>query len=98
MERANSGHRRYTEADLGAVQFLTMLRQTGMPIRGMLRFVELTRAGDHTLPDRVAVLEAHRDALANQIALLNGHLTAIDFKARYYRALLGAPEAQKEPV
>ena len=49
--RASSGHRRYSDDDLGAVGFLTLLRQTGMPIRDMQRFVELTRAGDDTIPD-----------------------------------------------
>jgi DNA-binding transcriptional MerR regulator len=87
--RANSGHRRYSEADLGSVAFLSLLRQTGMPIRDMLRFVELTRSGDHTIPQRVEVLEAHRDALAAQLDLLTRHFAAIETKIGIYRALLG---------
>lgn len=86
--RAASGHRRYSEADLGSVQFLTLLRQTGMPIRDMRRFVELTRAGDHTIGLRVDVLESHRDALADRLALLTAHLTAIEKKIGVYRARL----------
>ena len=87
--RASSGHRRYSDDDLGAIGFLTLLRQTGMPIRDMQRFVELTRAGDGTIPQRVVVLEAHRDALAEQLALLNRHFAAIEIKIGIYRALLG---------
>lgn len=33
IDRASSTHRRYTESDIGWVQFLTRLRSTGMPIR-----------------------------------------------------------------
>ena len=86
--RASSGHRRYGEADLNSVRFLTLLRQTGMPIREMLRFVELTRAGDQTIPDRVAALEAHRLALAEQIAQLDQHYAAITRKLEVYRERL----------
>jgi len=94
--RAASGHRRYGDADLGSVLFLTLLRETGMPIRDMQRFVELAKAGDHTIPGRVTVLEAHRDALRDRLALLTKHLTAIDNKIGVYRALLSADEDTKE--
>jgi aryl-alcohol dehydrogenase-like predicted oxidoreductase len=60
-----------------------------MPIRDMQRFIELTRAGDHTIPQRVEVLEAHRDALAEQLALLNRHFGAIE------RQDLGVPRAPR---
>lgn len=86
--RAASGRRQYSEDDLGAIQFLTLLRQTGMPIREMQRFVELTRHGDDTVPQRVEVLEAHREALRARLALLTRHLHAIDTKIEVYRAML----------
>jgi DNA-binding transcriptional MerR regulator len=86
--RAPSGHRRYTEGDIGLIEFLTCLRQTGMPIRGMQHFMELARAGDGTIPDRVAALVDHREALAEQLALLRRHFEALTGKIEYYRALL----------
>jgi DNA-binding transcriptional MerR regulator len=88
--RASSGHRRYSEDDLGAVAFLTLLRQTGMPIRDMLRFVQLTRAGDGSIGDRVDLLEAHRDALAERLGLLQRHFEAIEHKIKIYRDMLVA--------
>jgi DNA-binding transcriptional MerR regulator len=94
--RASSGHRRYSDDDIGAIGFLTLLRQTGMPIRDMQRFVELTRAGDGTIPERVVVLEAHRDALAEQLALLNRHFAAIEIKIGIYRGLLGNIETDQD--
>ena len=64
VEKAANGHRRYTDDDLGWVRTLQLLRGTGMPIREMRDFVELTRAGDHTVVDRVAVLTRYREELA----------------------------------
>ncbi|MBV1853840.1 MerR family transcriptional regulator [Catellatospora tritici] len=86
--RAGSGHRRYCDADLGWVEFLTMLRQTGMPIRDMQRFVALTRSGDHTIAQRVEVLRAHRDTLAAQLALLTRHYAKIENKISIYEGIL----------
>jgi DNA-binding transcriptional MerR regulator len=99
--RASSGHRRYRREDIGAVEFLTLLRQTGMPIREMQHFVELTRQGEHTIADRVVALEAHREALAAQLALLTGHYAAIEHKISIYRALLengSAPSAPRTEI
>lgn len=90
--RAPSGHRRYTEGDLGLIEFLTCLRQTGMPIRGMQHFMALARAGDSTIPDRIEALAAHREALAEQLALLRRHFEALTGKIEYYRALLDHSE------
>jgi DNA-binding transcriptional MerR regulator len=88
VPRAVSGHRRYTASDLGWVRFVVMLRQTGMSIADSLRFMELTRAGDHTVPERVRVLRAHRDDLVAQLAVLQQHLGAINRKIDIYEGLL----------
>ncbi|MGN8246170.1 MerR family transcriptional regulator [Cellulomonas soli] len=90
VPRDVNGHRRYTGADVGAVGFLTLLRDTGMPIQDMLEFVELTRAGDVTVPDRVRVLKAHRDSLVARLEDLHRHLGAITTKIDIYEALLAA--------
>jgi DNA-binding transcriptional MerR regulator len=86
--RAPSGHRRYGDDDLGSVRFLTLLRETGMPIRDMQTFVALTRSGEQTIPQRVDVLEAHRDALRARLEQLAECLGALDTKIGVYRLIL----------
>ena len=88
VPRAAGGQRRYTEADLGWVRFVVMLRQTGMSIAESLCFMELTRAGEHTIPERVRVLRAHRDDLVAQLAVLQRHLGAINRKIDVYEGML----------
>jgi DNA-binding transcriptional MerR regulator len=90
--RMASGHRRYTDSDIGLVEFLNCLRQTGMPIRQMQRFMELTRAGDLTVPDRIGALVEHREALSEQIALLRRHFDALTKKIEHYQGLLAEPD------
>lgn len=96
--RMASGHRRYTDSDIGLVEFLTCLRQTGMPIRQMQRFMELARAGDGTIAARVDALVEHRAALSEQLALLHRHFDALSRKIEYYRGLLTEPDTEDEHV
>ncbi|MBU5422183.1 MerR family transcriptional regulator [Cellulomonas hominis] len=98
VERASSGHRRYTERDLGWLHLLTRLRATGMPIREIREYADLVRRGDGTEPQRLALLQAHRDAVRAQLAEAAEHLAAIEMKIDLYAGRLGAGEAAPEAV
>ena len=80
--------RRFTDTDLQWLLLLRCLRETGMPIAQMLRFVELTRAGKHTITDRVTLLEEHDQHIDNQIGRLRVSQQQIQDKIRYYRSSL----------
>lgn len=86
--RATNGHRRYTDDDLGWVTFLTLLRATGMPIREMHTFIAITKAGDHTIPERLTILKRHRDALEAKMAADREHLQRLNHKISIYSDLL----------
>jgi DNA-binding transcriptional MerR regulator len=88
VSRAASGHRRYSDDDIGWVVFLTLLRETGMSIRDMQRFVNLTRAGDETIAERVEVLKEHRTDLLDTLERLHQHLDALDHKIGIYQEIL----------
>ncbi|BDZ46890.1 MerR family transcriptional regulator [Naasia aerilata] len=84
VDRASSSHRRYTEADVTWVSFLTKLRSTGMPIRDVRRYVELARDGDGTMPERLALLVQHRERVLAQLEEVTASLAAIDYKITLY--------------
>ena len=67
VERAPSSHRRYTEDEIRWVTLLTRLRSTGMPIRRIREYADLVRAGEGNEAERLALLEAHRDAVLEQL-------------------------------
>ena len=90
VDRAESGHRRYAEEDLVRIQFLTKLRSTGMPIRQVREYAELIRQGDGTHEARLALLEAHRDAVKAQLEETERTLAIIDYKIDFYRERLAA--------
>jgi len=87
--RAPSSHRRYSEEELRWVVLLTKLRSTGMPIRRMREYADLVRAGDGNEAERLALLEAHREAVLDQLAAIRRNLEAVDTKIALYRDRLG---------
>jgi DNA-binding transcriptional MerR regulator len=84
VDRAPSGHRRYTEQDLGWIRMVTRLRGTGMPIREVRAYAELVRAGEGNEEARLALLRAHRDRVQEQLVEVAGHLDAIEHKITIY--------------
>jgi len=88
VDRAVSGHRRYTDRDLTWIEMLTRLRATGMPIRDVRRYAALVRAGDGNEAERLELLKAHRERVEAQLAQVTAHLRAIDHKIGIYEGKL----------
>jgi len=89
VSRNGSGHRRYREADLEWIAFLAKLRATGMPIRKVRRYAELMTAGEATNAERLALLEAHRDAVLAGLEATTRNLELIDRKIEVYEEKIG---------
>ncbi|RJL33079.1 MerR family transcriptional regulator [Bailinhaonella thermotolerans] len=87
VSRTASGRRRFSEDDVAWLGWLRCLRDTGMPIADMLRFAELARGDDSTIPERVALLEAHERRVEEHIADLRAKRSRIRDKIAYYRSL-----------
>lgn len=82
--RASSSHRRYSDADISWVQFLTRLRSTGMPIATIREYTELLRRGDETMQARRELLVRHRVAVVRQLEEMTASLAAVDLKIAFY--------------
>jgi DNA-binding transcriptional MerR regulator len=88
VDRADSGHRRYSDHDLAWIEVLQRLRATGMPIRDVRRYAELVRAGEGNEEERLALLLEHRDAVRAQLAQVRQHLAFIERKIETYQEKL----------
>lgn len=87
VDRASSGHRRYRASDVELLDLVRCLRDTDMPIARLREFAELVRDGDHTIPDRLDILVAHAEKLAEHIADLRTRQGRITEKIAYYRSV-----------
>ncbi|WP_214110920.1 MerR family transcriptional regulator [Acrocarpospora catenulata] len=90
--RNAAGQRRFTDGDVGWLNMIRCLRDTGMPIAEMLRFAELVRQGDHTIRERIELLESHDDGVERQIAQLRQKQGAIQRKIQFYKDVMAIPQ------
>lgn len=84
--RTSGGRRQYDDDDVGWLEMLRCLRDTGMPIARMLEFAELTR-DDATVADRIALLEEHDRDVEERIETLLRQRKHVRGKIAYYRSI-----------
>jgi DNA-binding transcriptional MerR regulator len=84
VARDTAGRRLYSDRDYARVVFLSRLRMTGMSIRDLQRYVALVAQGEGSVPERLRLLLAHRDAVRAQLQELTFALDTIEFKIAAY--------------
>ena len=98
--RTPAGVRFYTDDDINEIAAVTCLKNTGMPIREIRRFVALRSLGDATLQERRRMVLAHKRSVEEKIASLRHDLEKIDSKLAYYDAACaaGTEEGLQKPL
>jgi DNA-binding transcriptional MerR regulator len=86
--RSESGHRRFTDDDMGWIKLVQCLRATGMPLEDLHRYAELVQEGDHTAGERLQLLEDHRRRIRDEMAELSIALELVDQKIAGYTRLV----------
>jgi DNA-binding transcriptional MerR regulator len=84
VARDGAGYRVYSAGDYARVVFLNRLRMTGMSIRELRRYIALVAEGEASVPERLQMMLAHRDAVRAQIQELTFALDTIEFKISAY--------------
>jgi DNA-binding transcriptional MerR regulator len=88
INRAENKHRRYSNDDIGWIDFLMKLRATGMTIQQMREYAALQRQGDVTLPERVEMLKALRCQVEVHMDELREHMKLLDYKIEIYEEII----------
>ena len=82
--RSDSGIRHYSEEDLEWLGLICCLKNTGMSIKQIKNFVELSMQGGETLKQRCEMLIEHKKAVEAQIEEMQKHLCKVDYKITYF--------------
>jgi DNA-binding transcriptional MerR regulator len=88
IARSESGHRRFTDEDMGWIKLVQCLRATGMPIEDLHAYAELVQQGDATAAERLRLLEDHRRRIKADMAELATALDLVERKISGYDQLL----------
>ncbi|MBN2910254.1 MerR family transcriptional regulator [Polycladomyces sp. WAk] len=84
LKRDQHGNRIFEERDIEWLELVICLRETGMPIAEIRRYVDLGMEGDQTIPMRKQILQKHRQMLEKKMEEINKALTKIDKKMKWY--------------
>jgi DNA-binding transcriptional MerR regulator len=96
VSRSRSGIRRYTEGDLEWIGLICCLKNTGMSIKQIKSFVELSVKGDKTLAQRVDLLKEHKKTVEAQIEEMHRHLEKVTCKIERFSKQYKAYELSKK--
>ena len=91
--RTQGGFRQYSDEDLEALGLICCLKNTGMSLQEIARFMELTHQGDRTLKERVELLREHRENVLERVSEMQRHLEKVTWKLNYFTEKLNAYEA-----
>ena len=88
VARTAGGIRDYQDEDLAWVELALCMRSAGLSVEAISEYVRLSRLGDSTIKDRLALLQSQREILLEQQRQIAGTLGRLDYKiSRYEDAL-----------
>ena len=84
VSRSAGGFRQYSEEDMEALGMICCLKNTGMSLQDISRFMELAREGDQTLRERCELLKKHRDNVIARMEEMQRHLEKVTWKVDHF--------------
>ncbi len=84
MTRSEGGIRMFGEEDFAWIRLIGCLKESGMPLKEIRRYIDLQQEGDSTIEERRQIVHARRDIVEQQLRDLQRTLDFITYKCWYY--------------
>lgn len=84
VERSEGGIRVFKESDYEWLSIIECLKQSGLSIKEIRRYIDLCRQGDATISQRLQLFVNRRRAVQQQMAQLQKTLDLLDYKLWFY--------------
>ena len=94
VERSRGGFRQYSDEDLERLGLICCLKNTGMSLQEIARFVALTNEGEQTLRERVEMLREHRESVIARMDEMQRYLDKVTWKLNFFSGKLKEYEAR----
>lgn len=92
VKRDSHNYRLFDDDDIKWIHSLNCLKNCGMGIEEMKRYLALCREGQATIPQRKAILADKKESLLQSIQQLQKAIDYIDWKQSYYDRILSGEE------
>ena len=93
-----SGHRRYTAEDVQKIEALACLRTTGMSIEDMRTYFALLKDGKAAADQQLALFEAQKKALEQEMAQKQEHLRYLEHKVAFWKAVQSGDDEKARAI
>ncbi len=98
VSRSRGGFRQYSDEDLEGLGLICCLKNTGMSLQEIARFVQLTHEGEHTLKQRVELLREHRESVIARMDEMQRYLDKVTWKLDFFSGKLKEYEERRDKV
>ena len=85
VDRDKNGRRYYKDSDIEWIKFIRRLKETGMLIKDIQHYSELRYVGSITMPERLQILQLHRNYVLEQQLKWTEYLQNLDDKIEFYQ-------------
>jgi DNA-binding transcriptional MerR regulator len=90
VKRNEIGRREFTDNDIHLMRTIICLKNAGVSVADISKFIKFRLQGDSTLTQRYNLLEEHRKDLQQQITDLQDTMSYLKFKEWYYKTAVDA--------
>lgn len=98
VERSEGGARKFKESDFNWISMINCLKNSGLSIREIRRYMELCEKGDSSLPERLQLFEQQKNMVESQMKELQSTLKNLEYKVWYYtKAVANGTEGKRNP-
>ena len=84
LRRDANNTRIFTEDDYHQLLLIDCLKRSGLSIKDIKHFIDMTAQGDEALSDRLEIFKHRRAILKQELANLQEVLSIIEYKCWYY--------------
>lgn len=88
LTRDKNNVRKFSEADLEGVRIVLCLRDTGMPLSEIRRYMQLCAKGISTLTERLEIIQQQKENAYRQMAEIQKKINHLEWKEQYYMNLI----------
>lgn len=90
VEKKPNGTRVFKDEDFGRLAIITCMKNSGLPIKDIKKYMDLCQEGDSTLQERLEIFLERKEAVEKQREELNKIMETINHKIWYYETAIKA--------
>ena len=90
LERDDRNVRVFDDEDYRTIKLISCLKKSGLSIKDIKDFIDVTARGDEALNDRLNIFKKRREILKKELADLQKILNVMEYKCWYYEQACAA--------